>query len=151
MTTPAVMARPGWNVVETARTMYRHKVKRLPVVDETGRLIGIVSRSDLLRPFLRGDTAISDEIHQDVLRATLSLPSDAVEVDVRDGVVTLRRRVEERTLIPVIDRCAGPWTAWSPYTSRSATPTTTSDPTPSRRGCPAGEAAATRHLLTVGE
>lgn len=104
MTTPAVMARPGWNVVETARTMYRHKVKRLPVVDETGRLVGIVSRSDLLRPFLRSDTAISDEIHQDVLRATLGLPWDAVQVDVRDGVVTLKGRVEERTLIPVIDR-----------------------------------------------
>ncbi|GHK02246.1 hypothetical protein SY2F82_40430 [Streptomyces sp. Y2F8-2] len=104
MTTPAVMARPGWNVVETARTMYRHKVKRLPVVDETGRLVGIVSRSDLLRPFLRSDTAISDEIHQDVLRATLGLPSDAVQVDVRNGVVTLKGRVEERTLIPVIDR-----------------------------------------------
>lgn len=104
MTTPAVMARPGWNVVETARTMYRHKVKRLPVVDETGRLVGIVSRSDLLRPFLRSDTAISDEIRQDVLRATLGLPSDAVQVDVRDGVVTLKGRVEERTLIPVIDR-----------------------------------------------
>ena len=104
MTTPAVMARPGWNVVETARTMYRHKVKRLPGVDETGRMVGIVSRSDLLRPFLRSDTAISDEIHQDVLRATLRLPSDAVQVDVRDGVVTLTGRVQERTLLPVIER-----------------------------------------------
>lgn len=84
--------------------MYRHKAKHLPVVDETGRLAGIVSRSDLLRPLLRGDTAISDEIHQDVLCATLNLPSDAVQVDVRDGVVTLTGRVEERTLIPVIDR-----------------------------------------------
>ncbi|MFJ5530306.1 CBS domain-containing protein [Streptomyces sp. NPDC093261] len=104
MTTPAVTARPGWNVVETARSMYRHKVKRLPVVDETGRLVGIVSRSDLLRPFLRGDTAISDEIHQDVLRATLGLASDAVQADVRDGVVTLKGRVEQRTLIPVVER-----------------------------------------------
>lgn len=103
MTAPAVTARPGWNVAETARTMYRHKVKRLPVVDETGKLVGIVSRSDLLRPFLRSDGAISDEIYHDVLRETLGVPSGSVRVDVREGVVTLTGRVEERAAIPVIE------------------------------------------------
>ncbi|MGV9246001.1 CBS domain-containing protein [Streptomyces sp. NPDC003710] len=104
MTSPAVTARPGWNVVETARTMYRNKVKRLPVIDETGKLVGVVSRCDLLRPSLRSDTAIGDEIHQDVLGTILGLPQDTVRVDVREGVVTLTGRVEERSLIPVIER-----------------------------------------------
>ncbi|MEU6370454.1 CBS domain-containing protein [Streptomyces sp. NPDC046931] len=104
MTSPAVTARPGWNVVETARTMYRHKVKRLPVIDETGKLVGVVSRCDLLRPFLRSDTAIGDEIHQDVLGSILGLPQNTVRVDVREGVVTLTGRVEQRSLIPVIER-----------------------------------------------
>ncbi|MGW9031059.1 CBS domain-containing protein [Streptomyces sp. NPDC055722] len=104
MTAPVVTARPGWNIVETARTMYRNRVKRLPVVDDSGRLVGIVSRADLLRPFLRSDTAISDEIHHDVLGVTLGVPPGTVQVDVRDGVVTLTGRVEQRTDIPVIER-----------------------------------------------
>ncbi|MDH2387898.1 CBS domain-containing protein [Streptomyces sp. HNM0663] len=104
MTSPAVTARPGWNIVETARTMDRNGVKRLPVIDETGKVVGIVSRSDLLRPFLRHDHAIHDEIRRDVLERTLGLRPGAVEASVRDGVVTLTGRVEERADIPVIER-----------------------------------------------
>ncbi|MGW5098753.1 CBS domain-containing protein [Streptomyces nodosus] len=104
MSAPVVTARPGWNVAETARTMYRSKVKRLPVVDDGGRLVGIVSRSDLLRPFLRSDGAITDEIYHDVLRETLGIPSGSVRVDVSEGVVTLTGRVEERTVVPVLER-----------------------------------------------
>jgi CBS-domain-containing membrane protein len=104
MSAPVVTARPGWNVVETARTMYRHKVKRLPVVDDAGKLVGIVSRADLLRPFLRSDTAISDEIHHDVLSAALGIRPGTLHVEVREGVVTLTGRVEERSLVPVVER-----------------------------------------------
>ncbi|GHG07060.1 CBS domain-containing protein [Streptomyces filamentosus] len=104
MTSPAVSAQPGWNLVETARTMDRKGVKRLPVIDETGRLVGIVSRTDLLRPFLRGDTAIREEIEHDVLGDTLRLAPDTLRVAVDDGVVTLTGRVEERADIPVIVR-----------------------------------------------
>ncbi|MEU3397135.1 CBS domain-containing protein [Streptomyces filamentosus] len=104
MTSPAVSAQPGWNLVETARTMDRKRVKRLPVTDETGRLVGIVSRTDLLRPFLRGDTAIREEIEHDVLGDTLRLAPDTLRVSVDDGVVTLTGRVEERADIPVIVR-----------------------------------------------
>ncbi|WP_030748832.1 CBS domain-containing protein [Streptomyces griseus] len=104
MTSPAVSAQPGWNLVETARTMDRKRVKRLPVIDETGRLVGIVSRTDLLRPFLRGDTAIREEIEHDVLGDTLRLAPDTLRVSVDDGVVTLTGRVEERADIPVIVR-----------------------------------------------
>ncbi|MFJ6015875.1 CBS domain-containing protein [Streptomyces sp. NPDC092952] len=104
MTSPAITAQPGWNLVETARTMHRKGVKRLPVTDETGRLVGIVSRSDLLRPFLRGDSAIRDEIEHDVLSGTLGLAPDTVRVAVAEGVVTLTGRVDERADIPVIVR-----------------------------------------------
>ncbi|MGW4161027.1 CBS domain-containing protein [Streptomyces sp. NPDC004788] len=104
MTTPAVTAHPGWNLVETARTMHRRGVKRLPVIDETGRLVGIISRSDLLRPFLRSDTAIRDEIEHDVLAGTLRFAPDTIRVSVDDGVVTLTGRVEERADVPVIVR-----------------------------------------------
>ncbi|MFF5933685.1 CBS domain-containing protein [Streptomyces sp. NPDC012508] len=104
MTSPAVTAHPNWNLVETARTMDREGVKRLPVTDETGRLMGIISRSDLLRPFLRGDTAIRDEIEHDVLARTLRLAPDTIRVAVDDGVVRLTGRVDERADIPVIVR-----------------------------------------------
>ncbi|WP_329500472.1 CBS domain-containing protein [Kitasatospora herbaricolor] len=107
MTSPAVCARPEWSIVEAARTMDREGIKRLPVVDEAGRLTGIVSRSDLLRLFLRHDTAIREEIARDILDRTLHLAPDAVRVTVRDGVVTLAGRVEEAGLIPVVERlCA---------------------------------------------
>ncbi|MFJ5834102.1 CBS domain-containing protein [Streptomyces sp. NPDC093089] len=104
MTSPAITAQPGWNLVETARTMHRKGVKRLPVVDETGRLIGIISRSDLLRPFLRSDTAIRDEIEHDVLADTLRLAPDTIRVTVDDGVVSLTGRVDERADVRVIVR-----------------------------------------------
>ncbi|MBX9427025.1 CBS domain-containing protein [Streptomyces lateritius] len=104
MTSPAVTAQANWNLVETARTMQRKAVKRLPVTDETGRLVGIISRSDLLRPFLRSDTAIRDEIEHDVLADTLRLAPDTIRVTVDDGVVRLTGRVAERADIRVIVR-----------------------------------------------
>lgn len=104
MTSPAVTARPDWNIVETARTMDRHQVKRLPVVDETGRLVGIVSRRDLLRPFLRRDEAIGEEIRTEVLDRTLGVAPDSVRVSVHQGVVTLTGRVAARADIPVVER-----------------------------------------------
>jgi CBS domain-containing protein len=104
MTTPAVTARPEWSLVEAARVMERHHVKRLAVVDEAGTLVGIVSRSDLLRVFLRHDSAIREEIRREVLGHTLYLAPYAVQVEVVDGVVTLRGELERRSLLPILLR-----------------------------------------------
>ncbi|MFH9352275.1 CBS domain-containing protein [Kitasatospora sp. NPDC017646] len=103
MTSPVVTARAGWTLAEAARVMHRKKLKRLPVVDAEGRLTGIVSRSDLLRPFLQDDASILEEITHDVLLNALWLPADAVEVTVDDGVVTLTGTVARKSLIPVIE------------------------------------------------
>ncbi|MFF4546635.1 CBS domain-containing protein [Streptomyces sp. NPDC001435] len=108
MSAPAVCARPEWNVVEAARLMEAQHVKRLPVVDEADRLLGIVSRGDLLRIFLRRDDAIRDEITADVLRRTMGLDPSEVTVEVREGRVELGGSVEFRSLIPVIEHlCRG--------------------------------------------
>ncbi|MFF7311705.1 CBS domain-containing protein [Streptomyces sp. NPDC008137] len=108
MSAPAVCARPEWTVVEAARLMDTQGVKRLPVVDEGETLVGIVSRGDLLRVFLRRDDALRDEIAGDVLVRTLGLAPSDVAVDVRDGRVTLKGRVETEQIIPVIERlCRG--------------------------------------------
>ncbi|MGW2089181.1 CBS domain-containing protein [Streptomyces sp. NPDC001880] len=104
MSAPAVCARPEWTVVEAARLMEVQSVKRLPVVDETDKLLGIVSRGDLLRVFLRRDDAIHEEIDRDVLRRTMGLAPSEVTVDVRQGQVVLGGSVEFKSLIPIIER-----------------------------------------------
>ncbi|MFJ5117187.1 CBS domain-containing protein [Kitasatospora sp. NPDC088548] len=104
MTSPPVTARPGWSVPEAARAMDKHKVKRLPVVDEVGRLVGIVSRRDLLQVFLRHDAAIREEITHDVLGQTLWLAPGDIQVAVHEGVVTLTGRVPRRSLVPITEQ-----------------------------------------------
>ncbi|MFJ9863853.1 CBS domain-containing protein [Streptomyces sp. NPDC101165] len=108
MTSPAVVAEPGWNAVRAARTMERRRVKRLPVVDDGGRIIGVISRSDLVQLFLRRDRAIEEEILEDVVVRTLGLTPSALTVEVTDGRVTLSGSVERRSLVPVTVRlCEG--------------------------------------------
>ncbi|MFJ9845955.1 CBS domain-containing protein [Kitasatospora sp. NPDC101155] len=108
MSSPAVTTRPEWTLVEAARLMDRRGVKHLPVTDRDGRLVGILSRRDLLRPFLRPDDMLRKEIVEDILDHTLWLPPDAVDVTVDDGVVTLTGTVERKGLVPIIERlCRG--------------------------------------------
>ncbi|GAA2244146.1 MULTISPECIES: CBS domain-containing protein [Kitasatospora] len=104
MTSPAVTARATWSVPEAARAMDKHKVKRLPVVDEVGRLVGIVSRRDLLQVFLRHDAAIREEIAHDVFGQTLWVAPGSVQVAVREGVVTLRGRLPCKSLVPIAEQ-----------------------------------------------
>ncbi|WP_035792168.1 CBS domain-containing protein [Kitasatospora mediocidica] len=104
MTRPAVCARPEWTVVEAARAMNHRHLKRLPVVDEAGRLVGIVSRSDLLRVFLRRDQAIREEIRREVLDGALGIAPDSVEVQVHDGQVSLAGTLDRRSLLAVAER-----------------------------------------------
>lgn len=108
MNSPAVTARPQWTAVEAAQVMERHRVKRLPVVDESDKLVGLISRADLLRVFLRGDSAVREEISGDVLVRTLGIPPDTVTVHVVDGRVSLKGTVETKSLVPVVVRlCQG--------------------------------------------
>jgi len=87
MTSPAVTIRPDDTVEHAAKLMYNRKVKRLPVVDQGGRLVGIISRTDILAVFDRTDAEIREEIMTQVI-AGHSEPSQ-YSVIVKDGVVTL--------------------------------------------------------------
>jgi CBS-domain-containing membrane protein len=106
MTTPVATAHADWPVAQAAREMDRHHVKRLVVVDETEHIIGIVSRPDLLRVFLRPDEEIREEIRDEVLTAILRLSGQEVQVQVHDGVVTLRGEVEKRSTAQIAERLA---------------------------------------------
>jgi CBS domain-containing protein len=104
MSAPAITVHPEQRVAAAARVMERHGVERLPVVDEEDRLIGIATRRDLLRVFLRTDEEIHREVLDDVLTRAMCLPPHTVIVSVRDGMVTLEGRLEHRSDIPLVIR-----------------------------------------------
>ncbi|WP_327341582.1 CBS domain-containing protein [Streptomyces europaeiscabiei] len=97
MTRPPVTAHPDDATVEAARTMARRRVERLPVVDGGGRLVSIVTRSDLLQVFLRPDRDIRQEVIEEVLVRSLWLAPRSVDVSVVEGVVTLDGHMERRS------------------------------------------------------
>jgi CBS domain-containing protein len=104
MTTPAVTVAPTATITEAARRMHTTGVKRLPVVDDAGRLVGIVSRADLLKVYIRADEAIWREIMDDVIVRDFMMDPSRFFIDVDDGVVVLQGRVERRSLIPYLVR-----------------------------------------------
>jgi CBS domain-containing protein len=104
MTVAVVAVSPDATVAEAARRMHTAKVKRLPVVDRSGRLLGIVSRSDLLKVFDRSDQDIRREIIEDVIVGEFMMAPSRFFLHVTDGVVVLQGRVERRSLLPYVVR-----------------------------------------------
>ncbi len=107
MTAPAVTIGPDETIVAAARTMTERRLRSLPVVDEDGRLLGIVSRRDLLAVFLRSDPDLRDEVVHRVLGDVLSIDPATIPVRVRNGVVTLEGRVERKSMLPLITELVG--------------------------------------------
>ncbi|MEV4346449.1 CBS domain-containing protein [Actinoplanes sp. NPDC049596] len=94
MSSPPVTARAGTPLAAAARTMDDEDVKRLPVVDDRGRLLGIVTRCDLLKVHLRPDDEIKGEIVDGVFGRYLIGSDTSVTVTVEEGVVTLAGRAD---------------------------------------------------------
>ncbi|MEO3805341.1 CBS domain-containing protein [Nonomuraea sp. B1E8] len=97
MTAPAVTIAAAATTVEAARLMEERGVKRLPVVDEDDTLLGIVSRHDLLKVFVRQDGDIAQEVREDVLDGGLWVDTDDIRIRVDRGVVTLSGSVDRRS------------------------------------------------------
>jgi CBS domain-containing protein len=95
MTTPAVTIRPTRSLSEAAALMLDRSVNRLPVVDPRGRLVGIVTRADLVRAFVRDDAEIESEIREDVVLKTCWQSPDRFHLEVRNGEVSLEGRVAD--------------------------------------------------------
>jgi CBS-domain-containing membrane protein len=94
MTTAVVAVRPEDTVEHAAKLMYDRGVKRLPVTDENGHLVGIISRADVLSVFDRTDSAIAHEISHYVIIGEFLVDPSAIQVTVVDGIVTLAGRPE---------------------------------------------------------
>jgi len=86
MTAAVVAVAPEDTVEHAAQLMYSRKVKRLPVIDGRGHLVGILSRADVLAVFDRTDEDIRREITDEV---TLLVDPQAFDVTVSGGIVTL--------------------------------------------------------------
>lgn len=97
MSSPPVVVLRGTPVAAAARVMDAENVKRLPVVDDLGRLVGIVSRGDLLKVHLRPDDEIGADIGQGVLGPLLHEGAARVGVTVDGGVVRLTGEVDRRS------------------------------------------------------
>ena len=104
MSVAVVSIAPDATVAEAARRMHTAGVKRLPVLDEGGRLVGIVSRADLLKVFNRPDQAIRREIMDEVIVGEFMMDPNRFFIHVTDGVVVLQGRVERRSLLPSLVR-----------------------------------------------
>lgn len=101
MSSPAVTVTPSTTVAEAARLLSRYRIKRLPVIDQDERLIGIVSRADLLQIFLKPDAEIQDEVVHEVIMRSLWQDPAKLRVEAHDGVVRLRGELELKSLIPI--------------------------------------------------
>jgi predicted transcriptional regulator len=104
MTRPVVALTEVDTVSEAARVLARHRIKRAPVLRE-GRVVGIVTKSDLLRPYLRADGEIRLDVEEALLQDGVTEGAD-VQVSVHEGVVRLEGKVRDRRQAALLARLA---------------------------------------------
>jgi CBS domain-containing protein len=111
MTSPAITIAPFQSIAAAAQKMLGEGINRLPVV-RNGRLVGVVSRADLVRAFARSDQQVAGDVRE-TIESFLALENDLSQVDVslEDGEVTLggsvRRRSAAEALPGRVARVAG--------------------------------------------
>ncbi len=103
MTSPAVTIPPYRNLATAAGVMLDNRVNRLPVIRD-GKLVGIVTRADLVRAFARSDAEVLREIREDVLGRQMLLDDYAVDVAVDAGDVVLSGVMGRRSQVELIPR-----------------------------------------------
>ena len=101
MNAPALTVRPFDSVASAARMMVEQRINRLPVAVD-GKLVGIVTRADLVRAFHRGDDEIAAQIRDEIFVRALWLGPEELDLTVREGVVAIRGIVETESDARVI-------------------------------------------------
>lgn len=99
MSAPVITATVDMPITDAAWTMARRKVRHLPVVDDDGVLIGMLSRGDLLRGYLREDEDIADDLSRNLIDRSLGLDPAVVTVAVREGRVTISGTVPDEATV----------------------------------------------------
>lgn len=103
MTTPAVTIEPDKSLAAAAGIMVDRAINRLPVTRD-GRLVGIVSRADLVRAYVRSDEQLAETIRTDLLLRHLLVNPSEFDLTVRDGVVRIQGQAETRSVAEMIVR-----------------------------------------------
>ncbi|MFV1999257.1 MAG: CBS domain-containing protein [Acidimicrobiia bacterium] len=93
---------PDLEIIEAARFMHTNDVKRVIVVEDE-RMVGIISRFDVVAGFTRPDDLIEDEIREDLIRRVLFVDPETVDVIVSNGVVTLFGKIGTRTEVRLME------------------------------------------------
>ncbi|HEY7522326.1 MAG TPA: CBS domain-containing protein [Candidatus Limnocylindrales bacterium] len=103
MTSPALTIAADELVHEAAALMLSRRINRLPVVDD-GRLVGIITRTDVARAFLRSDAEIGEIVREDIIRRTLWVDPKGLRVSVDNGIVRIAGTVERRSTAELLIR-----------------------------------------------
>jgi CBS domain-containing protein len=93
---------PDLEIIEAARFMHTNDVKRVVVVEDE-RMVGVISRFDVVAGFTRPDDLIEDEIREDLIRRVLFVDPETVDVVVSNGVVTLFGKIGTRTEVRLME------------------------------------------------
>ncbi|MGW4966012.1 CBS domain-containing protein [Nonomuraea sp. NPDC004186] len=107
MSAPAMTVAPDVSTVTAARLMDEHDVKRLVVVDAEGRLMGVVSRRDLLKAYVRDDAELKSWVEEAIPEQARWNDHTGIVVQVQDGIVTLSGCTSTRTEAPAVHMAKG--------------------------------------------
>lgn len=102
MTSPAITADVGASVREIVGLMTSHKVNRVPIVDGT-RLVGIVTRADVLRTFMRSDAAVTEDVRHRLVQ-DLWFDNDRLSITTDQGIVKVQGEVDKRSDVAMLER-----------------------------------------------
>lgn len=106
MSSPAISIGADRSLREAAALMVDRAINRLPVMSD-GRLVGIVTRADLVRAYLRQDDETLQVIRDQVIRHTMWLDPDDIRIEVRDGHVRLAGTVDRRSTATILEKLIG--------------------------------------------
>ena len=97
MTDDVIALGPDADHVEAARVMTKAGIKRIPITGDSGELLGLLTRSDILRVFVRADAEIIDEIRNAVMKDVLWIDSRRIRVICQEGNVLLSGQTANRS------------------------------------------------------
>ncbi|MFJ8962530.1 CBS domain-containing protein [Lentzea sp. NPDC102401] len=103
MTSPVKTVGPDTAASAAARELATEGLRRLFVMDSDGALVGVLSRHDLLKLFVREDDELRSEIRDEIFGGTLWVDPDDIDVEVSDGVVTMQGQLERQSEIEIAE------------------------------------------------